>query len=144
MLSMTFRVLVALAICMFFCGCSPGSIHEFKWEGQSVCREIISDLQQVHSRDDLARLEPILKKKFEKLVSIIIEAREFQIKNLEEPLSHDLLVENEISDKLFAELRRVYSIEGGRDIIERAQREAMLRLDGFEKIRAKQKQSRVK
>jgi hypothetical protein len=124
-------------------GCSPGSLNEYRHEGESTCRDIIGDLQSIETREDLASLEPILKRNFEKLVSVIISARQFQINNPEEALALPVLLESDVSNLLKEELERVYRIEGGKEIVERAQREAMLRLDGFEKIRGKQKELRV-
>ena len=125
-------------------GCSPGSLSDYRHEGESACRDIIGDLQKIEKREDVARLEPVLKRKFEKLVSVIIEARKFQIKYPEEALALPIALESDVSDLLKEELQRVYRIEGGQEIVERAQREAMLRLDGFEKMREKQKDLRVK
>ena len=138
--------IAAILLCYgcFLVGCSPGSLSDYRYEGESTCRDIIGDLQRVETREDLARLEPILKRNFEKLVIVIIGARQIQIKYPEEALALPLHVESDVSDLLKEELERVYRIEGGKEIVERAQREAMLRLDGFEKIRGKQKELRVK
>jgi len=138
--------IAAILLCCgcFLVGCSPGSLNEYRHEGESTCRDIIGDLQSIETREDLARLEPILKRNFEKLVSVIISARQFQINNPEEALALPVLLESDVSNLLKEELERVYGIEGGKEIVERAQREAMLRLDGFEKIRGKQKELRVK
>jgi hypothetical protein len=38
-----------------------------------------------------------------------------------------------LSEHLRRELNRIYGIEGGREIIEKCQEEALFRLDGFEK-----------
>jgi len=129
--------------CILF-SCSPSSLEDFHFEGESVTREIIEELEMIQTREDLALHEQSLKKKFEKLVAIIIQARQYQIDYPEEALSHQLLQESEISAKLMQEIQRVYQIEGGRESVERAQREPMLRLDGFEKIRKKQKELRIK
>lgn len=137
----TFFLLFIVAL---FVGCSPGSLKDFRHEGESTCRAIISDLQSIENREDLMRMEPILKRRFEKLATIIIEARQFQIAYPEEALSVQMPQENEISDTLKEELQRVYSIEGGKEIIERVEREAMLKLDAFEKMKEKQKDLRIK
>jgi hypothetical protein len=71
-------------------------------------------------------------------VGLIIEAREYQIKHPDEyVLSAE---EAPFSEELLFELKRLYThIEGGREIIERAQKEALIRLDGFEKKLQKKK-----
>ncbi|MCX6990298.1 MAG: hypothetical protein NTX49_04450 [Chlamydiae bacterium] len=139
------RITAILLCCGYILvGCSPGSLSDYRHEGESACRDIIGDLQSIETREDVARLEPVLKRKFEKLVSVIIEARQFQIKYPEEALALPVELESDVSDLLKDELQRVYRIEGGKEIVERAQRESMLRLDGFEKIRGKQKDLRIK
>jgi hypothetical protein len=138
--------IAAILLCCgcFLVGCSPGSLSDYRHEGESTCRDIIGNLQSIETREDVARLEPILKRNFEKLVSVIIEARHFQIKYPEEALALPVLIESDLSDLLKEELERIYRIEGGKEIVERAQREAMLRLDGFEKTRGKHKDLRIK
>lgn len=133
-----------LCITLFTVSCSPGSLKDFRHEGESVCRDIVDDLERVETREDLARLEPFLKKHFEKLASIIIEAREFQIKYPEEALAFQGPQEAEVSEIMKEELQRIYRIEGGKEIVERAQRESMLRLDAFEKMKEKHKELRIK
>lgn len=142
--TMRISVLFLLVIAALASGCSPGSLKDFRHEGESACRDIVADLQSIENREDLMRMEPILKKRFEKLVSLIIEARQFQIAYPEEALSVQMPQENDLSDVLKEELERVYSIEGGKEIVERAEREAMLKLDAFEKMREKQKELRIK
>lgn len=136
--------LALVCLMVFVAGCSPGSLKDFRHEGESVCRDIIDDLQRVETHDDIAKLEPALKRHFEKLVSIIIQAREFQIKYPEEALAFQGQQEAEVSDILKEELQRIYRIEGGKEIVERAQRESMLRLDAFQKMKEKHKELRIK
>jgi len=136
--------LALVCLMVVVAGCSPGSLKDFRLEGESICRDIIDDLQRVETRDDIARLEPVLKRHFEKLVSIIIQAREFQIKYPEEALAFQGPQDAEVSDIMKEELQRIYRIEGGKEIVERAQRESMLRLDAFEKMREKHKELRIK
>ena len=139
--------MIASLCCFLSCiliSCSPNSLEDFRFEGESVTREIVDELKLIHTREDLFTREQSLKRKFEKLVGIIIQARQYQIDFPEEALSQQLLQESESSLELLEEIQRVYQIEGGKECIERAQREPMLRLDGFEKIRKKQKELRIK
>ena len=123
--------------------CSPGSQQDFRREGQFLCKELIQDLQTIQSREDFLLLEPILKKRFEKLVYVIIKAKEHQIKHSEDFFSVEADAAG-VSDLLKEQMIRIYSIEGGREFIERTQREAMLRIDSFEKLKQKQKELRIK
>ncbi|MEI8328566.1 MAG: hypothetical protein WCG14_00990 [Chlamydiia bacterium] len=113
-------------------GCSPTSPDDFRHEGQAVTRELLRDLQGVLTREDLVAIEPVFKKRFERLALIMIQARQFQIDNPEAVLSSLTPYSVELNDQLQEELLRIYRIETGQSIIEKAQREAMLRLDGFE------------
>ncbi len=127
------RYLVALFL---LCGCSPNSPEEFQQEGEACCRLLITDLQKIENREQLLLAAPVLKKHFEGLIDLMIEAREFQQKKgardaLESENSTDLILENE--------LRRIYTIEGGREVIERAQQEALVRLDAYERGLAKKR-----
>ena len=135
---------ILFCLASFLLGCSPGSLSDYRHEGESVCRDIIGDLRSVETREDLTKLEPVLKRKFENLVSVIIEARQFQIRYPEEALALSGPLDSDVSDLLKQELQRIFGIEGGKEIVERAQREAMLRLDAFEKTREKQKDLRIK
>jgi hypothetical protein len=120
-------------------GCSPGSIEDFHWEGESQCRALVDELQAIHDRDELLRAVPKIKKSFEDLVALMIRAREFQEEHPDESLP--LISENSFSNKLQQELRRIYTLEGGREIMEGAQQEALVRLDAFERACAKKRQA---
>lgn len=144
---MSFMKMIGYLCCLLtsiLVSCSPNSLEDFRVEGESVTREIVAELKLIHTREDLLTYEQSLKRKFEKLVAVIIQARQYQIDYPEEALTEQLLQESECSSELLEEIQRVYQIEGGKECIERAQREPMLRLDGFEKIRKKQKELRIK
>ncbi len=99
---------------------------------------LIKHLEQIESQEELLRAEPVLKKIFDAYVGLINQAREYQLKHTDE-VATDGGSDFSISDALKEELRRIFAIEGGREIIERAQQEALVRLDGYEKIQAKQR-----
>jgi hypothetical protein len=132
------RVLSFFALLLFLQGCSPSSLDDFHYEGESRCRALIKDLQNIRDRDELARATPILKKYFEDLVTLMIHAREFQEDHPDEPLPS--ISESNTSSLLEEELRRMYAMEGGREIVEGAEHEALVRLDAFERARAKKRQ----
>jgi 3-methyladenine DNA glycosylase Tag len=133
--------IVALLLSVFLPGCNPHSVEDFHHEGQAYSRALIRDLQKVHTREELAQATSHLKKHFEKLVDLMIRARTFQEEHPEESLSAPFQSETTISDELEEALRRIYLIEGGREIIERTQQEALVRLDAFERSCIKKKQA---
>jgi hypothetical protein len=124
------------------CGCSPNSLEEFHREGEASCRLLITDLQKIENREQLLLAAPLLKKRFEGLIDLMIEAREFQEKK-EAESSEEMFSETSTDLVLENELRRIYTIEGGREVIERAQQEALVRLDAYERALAK-KRDRLK
>ena len=128
-------------ICLvFLSACQPTSLEDFQLEGACLCRALLKDLRQIECREDLVFMEPVLKRKFEKLVDLVIQARTFQQKNPEFEIPTQNI--NQIlNSSLIEEIKRIYGIEGGRECIERAQREAMLKLDSKEKMFEKQQRS---
>lgn len=127
------------ALCLVLLGCSPNSSYEFQREGKALCRTLANDLKKIESRQQLLQEESKLKKHFESLVSLMIEAKEFQ-QGTDSDLVMDSFLEGEEDRELEAELRRIYAIEGGREVIERAEQEALVRLDAYERALAKKQQ----
>lgn len=121
-----------LLLTLFFWGCNPRSQEDFHLEGQSLCRSLTEELQSVHKREDLIAKIPALKKKFHRLVDLMLEARATQIEGDISSLGNEPL-KTEWSESLRLELQRIYAIEGGKELIEEAQRPALLRLDQFER-----------
>jgi hypothetical protein len=124
---------------LFLCSCSPNSYEEFQQEGEAHCRLLVATLQKIENRKQLLFAEPALKKHFEGLIDLMIEAREFQEK-LEDVSNESIFGENSTNTSLELELRRIYTIEGGREVIERAQQEALVRLDAYERALAKKRE----
>lgn len=113
--------------------CGRQSLEDFREEGEGITRSLTQELRSIHSRDELILHFPRLKKHFDELVNVMISAREFQEKypkSIEVPLEKG---NHDISDRLRVELNRIYQIEGGRELVEKAQEQALNRLDAFEK-----------
>lgn len=126
---------LVILLLLFLFGCSPNSSEDFQHEGASLCRALVSDLQHIENREQLLRAEPQLKKRFEDLIDLMIQAREFQQKHLDE--GDSVYQEDQVDALLEDELRRVYTIEGARELIERTQQEALIRLDAYERTLSK-------
>ena len=122
-----------LYFCLFFSSCSPNSQEDFQLETQAVCRLLTEQLQTVKSRDDLMDKMPGLKKIFNRLVDILIEARTYQTEHPELVWNAAAVVQQDWSEALQGEMRRIYNLEGGKELIEEAQRPSLLRLDRFER-----------
>jgi hypothetical protein len=139
-MKVNFAVISSIGVfLLFLCSCSPNSCQEFQQEGEARCRLLVATLQSIENREQLLLAESTLKKHFEKLIDLMIEAREFQEK-LEEVPTGETLSGNSMNTLLELELRRTYMIEGGREIIERTQQEALVRLDAYERALAKKRE----
>jgi hypothetical protein len=83
---------------------------------------------------------PKLKKRYEEFTDLMIAAKEYQLNHPEEELLELNMADSDSNEILFSELKRIYAMEGGREMLERAQREALIRLDAAEQNRLKQNQ----
>ena len=111
-------------------GCSPSSPDEFRREGETLCRRLTKELQQVQTREDLVKMTPHLKKRFSQFAELVMEARTFQREHAGEAMQDD---EGDYlaSEALMLEMKRIYRIEGARKIVEDAQRESLFALDAY-------------
>lgn len=125
--------------CLFFGvglgGCSPSSQEDYYREGRRLTQVLIDQLQSVQSHEQLLAIESDLKNTFDDLVALMIQTREFQDQHGEEVLEET----SEESALLKEVLLRVYAIEGGRELIEKAEQEALIRLDAYERQRMKKR-----
>lgn len=112
-------------------GCAPSSQKEFQKEGESISRQLLSDLQKIQNTEELIKNQPLLKKRFSDLVDLMIAAREFQEEHQEE--IEPAVFDERFNELIVIELSRIYQMERGRELIEKAQREPMNRLDLFER-----------
>lgn len=121
-----------LPLILLISSCAPSSYEDFRHEGEACARALVKDLRQIESYDDLLTMQPVVKKHFEKLVDLMIEARQFQLKNPDLEL---IDIEETYSYLLKEELKRVCQMEGGKEILEKMQHEALVRLDAYERSR---------
>lgn len=92
-------------------------------------RAITAELKKIRSRDDLLLYAPRLKQLFESLVNIIIEAEKYRKIHPEAEIASPHKKEQSASDLLRIELNRILYMEGGREVIEKVQEDALNRLD---------------
>ena len=81
----------------------------------------MDELNAFDQNEELAAELTQIKKRYNRMASILSEARKFKERTDEEP--------SLASEELFAELARLYEIPGGRELIEAAQTEAISRLE---------------
>lgn len=118
---------------LFAVGCSPNSLKDFQTEGEALSRKIIADLQKVQTTEELVEMAPVLKKRFYSLVELMIQARAYQERHPEEWAEERPDSELTFNELLVIELERIHKLERGREIIESAERDALHRLDAFER-----------
>lgn len=112
-----------LLILVFFCSYSSSLYIEKK--SIKILKELLFQLDNIHTINELLDRELILQRQFEKLVDLIIEAKKLQI---------DKTDNEELSNSLQKSMERIYQIDGGQEIMEHLQCNALQRLDRFEKI----------
>lgn len=96
-------------------------------------KSLSSDLRDVQTREDLIEKGALIEQKSQSLVSLIIRIKKLQEKKGNSSQEEDLSA----SDGLLAEMKRVYLIEGCRELMESFQREALLELDAFHQAEKK-------
>jgi hypothetical protein len=135
-------VWAVLPFFLLLSGCSPTSLEDYQKRGQNLSRAFLKELQVIDSREALLLAEPRLKKYFDYFAELIIEAREFQGLSEEDGPGDDT-IDQELSLEVKKQMLRIVSLEGGQEVLERAQREAMLKLDDYEKKRKRSASIRI-
>ena len=125
--------ILSICVCIVLGSCSPNSFEDFQTEGEALSRKITVDLQKVQTTQQLVEVAPVLKKRFYSLVELMIQARKYQEAHPEEWTDERPATLGTFNELLIIELERVHKLERGREIIEKAQRDALHRLDAFER-----------
>jgi predicted type IV restriction endonuclease len=130
--------LVLIAIFSALSSCSSHTSDDFREEGEKITRHLIKELQLIKSTEQLVIAAPKLKCLFNELVQTVIEAHHYRISHgVEFP---ELSKKNHlISEQLRMELNRILTIDGSWEILEKSQREALHRLNTYEKQQSKRK-----
>lgn len=139
LMTKVFQSLLVFFLVLTVTSCGPRSLEDYREEGAGITRSLIKELTATRSREELLQAAPNLKKQFERLVDVMIAAREFREKHPKAESLELTKIDHELSDQLRCELNRLYALEGGREIIEKCQETALHRLDAFEQRLAKQK-----
>lgn len=114
-------------IFLFLASCSPTTVEDLRCEGRAETRKLTALLRTMETKEDVQRALPRLKKHFNQIADLIVETRAVSSYGPAEEASSE-------SFELFQELARLYSVPGGRELLEMAQQQALLRLqpDGSE------------
>ena len=125
------RVVRIILLSLVFVACSQGSLEDFRSEGQEIVDKITKELRDISTDMQLQEHNTLIKELFEDLVDCAIEARLYQIEHPSESLSLDFYYTK--SDALQLEIKRIYQLPRGREMMEAAQMTALSRLDSFER-----------
>lgn len=119
-----FSLLVFLLIILALTGCGRKSLEDFRLEGEDTARSLLHELRKIRTREQLIQSSSKLQRLFNEMADIIIVAHEFRQKhpNLER---NSLPANHELNSQLRTELNRIYKIEGGRQIIEKCEAQAL-------------------
>lgn len=131
------KFFLILCLLMVATSCGSRSLDDFQEEGEGVIRSLIQELKTIHTREELLAAQASLQRQFDRLVSIIIAAEEFNFSYPDQNKEEVTQSNHDVSDQLRIELNRLYRLEGGRQIIEKCQQKALYRLDAFQKRHAK-------
>lgn len=112
-------------VIMFTLFCSYSSSGYIQKKSIKILKELLFQLDNIHTINELLDKELILQRQFEKMVDLIIEAKKLQIERIDN---------EELSNALQKSMQRIYQIDGGQEIIEHLQCSALQRLDRFEKV----------
>jgi hypothetical protein len=110
--------------------CQPNSLDDFQSEGASLAKSLVVDLRQIDSKEIFVETAPKVKRKIQKLTELMILAAKYQSKHL----GDSGLKENSdhyYSDLLLEEFKRVYAIQGCKEIMEGLQRDSLHQLDAY-------------
>ena len=116
-------MLRGILIFLLLCGCAQKTAEDFLSESEEKCSELVAILEKADSLDDLLKVENELKKKFNEIAVLMVKTRSFYESH---ERGDDAIKPVPSSGPLLDELRRIYAIKGGRELIERAQADARL------------------
>lgn len=104
---------------IFLASCGPATFDDLRFEGEAQIRLLAKELRSIETKEDLQRATVRLRKRYNKIADLLIEAKEYSCEREEDSLA---------SEELFLELARIYEMPGGREGIEFAQSQAVHRL----------------
>ena len=112
------------------CGCTKSKGDEYAKEGEAIARDITQMLATVENKEDMQRVARKVKKRVEKLTTLMVDAKKQQLKGgAVQPDAISMEVSRELRDQL----GRILAIEGVENILHDSMRDQMRRLDAFDR-----------
>lgn len=112
-----------LALFFLMSSCNPSTLSEWRVEGVCIVKTLVEELEKIQSLEDLKRSSSSIKKKYNKLVEVMIEAEKWQEQE------GDFHPESFYSEALCREYIRLYSIEGCKELLFSLQKDGLHKLD---------------
>jgi 3-phosphoglycerate kinase len=100
-------------------------MEDYREEGEGITNSLIKELKKVKNRDELLIGTPRLKKLFKQLADLIVAAHQYREKHPTLEIPELSTTAHTLNEQLRSELNRIYLIEGGREVIEKCQEEAL-------------------
>ena len=123
------KIGVLSVIAIMLSACAPSSMEEFRREGEAISRNFTLQLQKVETREDLVEMLPKIKKCYEEIVDLMIDLSAFKERHFGEAVDAWYASDQLASETLMIEMQRIYRLEGGKELMEDAQKESLFRLD---------------
>ena len=118
-----------------FSSCASNASEHFQEKSRNKTMELIRELQGVECLDDIIQRSSRFKTLYLDLVDVCVEVQKYQKK---QETSWELEAEDfTLSDELRFEFVRIYKILGAKELMEKYQMPALVRLDAFEKKEVK-------
>ncbi len=109
--------------------CTSPSLQEYRKKAENASRFFQEELSYIQTREELVARLPKIQQYYEEIVDLLIEVHRFEKKQGEDFIQaadeRDFLA----SEALMIEIERIYQLEGGKELMEKAQKEALFRLD---------------
>lgn len=107
---------IFLIILSLLTSCSSSSLQDLQKESQKTIQTLTQDLKSIHNREDLLKKRAILRKHFDHIAELMIEADRLngEIEDEGEDDSCDLL----------NEMVRIYKLDGAKELMENYQKDA--------------------
>ncbi len=107
-----------------FSSCTLPNKESLQKKGESIQKSLVEDLKEVSCKEELIEKIPNLKKNFIKMAKLTAEVSLFLVEHPSENSPYN----PKTGEELYRELLRIYEIPGGKEILERIQKEAILYL----------------
>ena len=118
---MTIFFIIALLV---LASCNPSNLSEWRVEGVSIVRNLVEELELIETIADLEERKSSIKKKYAKLIQIMIEGDRYEDIDALKP-------ESFFSNALRDQYIRIYQIEGGKELLFEIQKESLHKLDQY-------------